>query len=524
MLETANKEYQKAETKRIESIEQAAEGGEFTKFSDGVKEITGGFIDIADVLDTGVKKFNAIKDIASALLSPLTGLFSSSRQLAKAQKQQAATMNQTTASVESVSDASQMFEGNLAEVSLISEKTTANMARFAGGLLLTLAPLLLVAGALLLFGKRIDDFLKDKLGFSLFRNDDASANKTDETIKQLEDAKTEEKFNEIKEKQIKVLEDEVDRQEKANAILGVDNQAVTAAATGVSVGTQKAGTQIKDIGEKIKTQPKVVADKRPLKKDGTPDKRFTSKIETRDPSLGDKAKGQAVKSSGSVVKGVGTVAKFGAQRVAAPATAAFEAFQNLSNTQEMMEYFEANRDKFTPEEQEQIPELITKARIKDVLSPTMKMIGGSAGAAGGATVGSAGGPVGTIIGGILGGITGYFATDLIDDATLDFILSDPDKALADLGIKGEDAEALKAEIEKLKSIEYPSPDSAQMIEEENLSLEEEKYRRNMERQEQLFFNNQTNNTVNEGNTIVSGKGVLDIDPTLGRVMHFGRGV
>lgn len=527
MVETANKEYQKAESKRIKSIEEAAEGGQFSKFSDGVKEITGGLVDIADVLDTGVKKFNAVKDIAGALLSPFAGLFQSSRQLTKAQKQQAATMNQVGASIEGVSEASQIFEGNVAEVSLISDDATKGLSKFAGGLIATLAPLLLIGGALLLFGKRIDEFLQNKFGFGLFKDDKASSN---ETTKQLEGAKTEEEFNKIKEEQVKLLENEVARQEKANAILGVDNQAVAATVTGVGVGTQKAGAQIKDIGEDIKTKPKVVVDNRPLKADGTPDKRFTSKIETRDPNLKEKVKGQTVKAGGSVTKGLGTTAKFVAGRVAAPATAAFEAFQNLSNTNEMMEYFEANRDQFTPEEQEQIPELITKARIKDVLSPTLKMIGGSAGAAGGAAVGTAGGPLGTIIGGLLGGITGYFATDLIDDATLDFILSDPDKALADLGIKGEDAESLKAEIEKIKSMEFSTAapvdvtPSSDVIEEETKSLEDQRYENNREREERLFFNNQTNNTINEGNTTINGRGVHNSDPTLGRVFHFGRGV
>lgn len=529
MVETANKEYQKAESKRIKSIEDAAEDGQFSKFSDGVKEITGGLVDIADVLDTGVKKFNAIRDIAGALLSPFAGLFQSSRQLTKAQKQQAASMNQAGASIEGVSEASQIFEGNVAEVSLISDDATKGLGRFAGGLIATLAPLLLIGGALLLFGKRIDEFLQNKFGFGLFKDDKASSN---ETTKQLEGAKTEKEFNEIKEEQVKLLENEVARQEKANAILGVDNQAVTAAATGAGVGTQKAGAQIKDIGEEIKTKPKVVVDNRPLKADGTPDKRFTSKVETRDPNLMDKAKGQTVKASGSVTKGLGTGVKFVAGRVAAPATAAFEAFQNLSNTKEMSDYFEANRDQFTPEEQEQIPDLITKARIKDVLSPTLKMAGGSAGAVGGAALGAAGGPIGSIIGGLIGGIGGYFATDLIDDATLDFILSNPDKALADLGIKGEDAESLKAEIEKIKGMEFQPPTaepvdvtpSSDMIGEETRSLEDQQQENNLKRQEQLFFNNQTNNTVNEGNTTINGRGVHNSDNTLGRVFHFGRGV
>ena len=524
MVESANKEYQKAESKRIKSIEEAAEDGQFSKFSDGVKEITGGLVDIADVLDTGVKKFNAIRDIAGALLSPFAGLFQSSRQLTKAQKQQAASMNQAGASIEGVSEASQVFEGNVAEVSLISEDATRGLSRFAGGLLATLAPLLLMGAAILLFGKRIDEFLQNTFGFSLFRNDKASSN---ETTKQLDNAKTEKEFNEIKEEQVELLENEVARQEKANAIVGVDNQAVTAAATGAGVGTQKAGAQIKDIGTKIKTEPKVVADNRPLKADGTRDRRYTSKVEKRQANLMDKAKGQTVKAGGSITKGLGTGAKFVAGRVAAPATAAFEAFQNLSNTKEMSDYFEANRDQFTPEEQEQIPNLIMKAQAKDVLAPTLKMLGGSAGAVGGAALGTVGGPIGSLIGGLIGGIGGYFATDLIDDATLDLILSNPDKALADLGIKGEDAESLKAEIEKIKGMEFQPPTaepvdvtpSSDMIEEETRSLEDQQQENNLKRQEQLFFSQQTNNTVNEGNTTINGRGVHNSDITLGRVLN-----
>ena len=530
MVESANREYQKAESKRIKSIEEAAEGegGAYGKFTDGVKEITGGLVDIADVLDTGVKKFNAIRDIASALLSPFAGLFQSSRQLTKAQKQQAATMNQTGASIEGVSDASQIFESNVAEISLISDNATKGLGKFAGGLLATLAPLLLIGGALLLFGKRIDEFLQNKFGFGLFRDDKASSN---ETTKQLEGAKTEKEFNKTKEEQVKLLENEVARQEKLDAILGVDNQLLAAGVEGAGVGTQKAGAQIKDIGQEIKTKPKVVVDDRPLKADGTPDKRFTSKVETRDPNILDKAKGQTVKVSGSVTKGLGTTAKFVAGRAVAPATAAFEAFQNLSNTKEMKDYFEANRDQFTPEEQEQIPNLILKAKAKDVLAPTLKMLGGSAGALGGAAVGAAGGPIGSLIGGLIGAVGGYFATDLLDDATLDLILSNPDKALADLGIKGEDAESLKAEIEKIKGMEFQPPTaepvnvtpSSDMIEEETRSLEDQQQENNLKRQEQLFFNNQTNNTVNEGNTTINGRGVHNSDITLGRVLHPGRG-
>ena len=66
--------------------------------------------------------------------------------------------------------------------------------------------------------------------------------------------------------------------------------------------------------------------------------------------------------------------------------------------------------------------------------------------------------------------------------------------------------------------------SSDVIEEETKSLEDQRYENNREREERLFFNNQTNNTINEGNTTINGRGVHNSDPTLGRVFHFGRGV
>ena len=50
------------------------EGG--SKFSDGIKELSGGLVDFGDMFDTIGKKFKAIGDIGRGIASPVTSLFS----------------------------------------------------------------------------------------------------------------------------------------------------------------------------------------------------------------------------------------------------------------------------------------------------------------------------------------------------------------------------------------------------------------------------------------------------------------
>jgi hypothetical protein len=67
----ALKEQQKLQAERMEmysdQLEDASKDGNFSKFSDGLKELSGGTIDLGDAFDGVIKKFNAVKNIVESL-------------------------------------------------------------------------------------------------------------------------------------------------------------------------------------------------------------------------------------------------------------------------------------------------------------------------------------------------------------------------------------------------------------------------------------------------------------------------
>lgn len=64
-------EQRKLQAERMEMysdhLEDASKDGNFSKFSDGLKELSGGTIDLGDAFDKVVKKFNAIKNVVESL-------------------------------------------------------------------------------------------------------------------------------------------------------------------------------------------------------------------------------------------------------------------------------------------------------------------------------------------------------------------------------------------------------------------------------------------------------------------------
>jgi hypothetical protein len=65
------KEQRKLQEERMEmysdQLKDASKDGNFSKFSDGLKELSGGTIDLGDSFDNVVKKFNAIKNVVESL-------------------------------------------------------------------------------------------------------------------------------------------------------------------------------------------------------------------------------------------------------------------------------------------------------------------------------------------------------------------------------------------------------------------------------------------------------------------------
>ena len=64
-------EQRKLQAERMEMysdhLEDASKDGNFSKFSDGLKELSGGAIDLGDAFDGIIKKFNAVKNILESL-------------------------------------------------------------------------------------------------------------------------------------------------------------------------------------------------------------------------------------------------------------------------------------------------------------------------------------------------------------------------------------------------------------------------------------------------------------------------
>ena len=56
-----------AEEKYSEKLKASSEDGNFSKFSDGLKELSGGAIDLGDAFDTAMKKFKAVGDIIESV-------------------------------------------------------------------------------------------------------------------------------------------------------------------------------------------------------------------------------------------------------------------------------------------------------------------------------------------------------------------------------------------------------------------------------------------------------------------------
>lgn len=65
-------EYEKEEERRIDNLKKLSDSGKFTTFSDSIKELSGGLLDIGGAFDDATKKFNAAKNLLGTLATPIT--------------------------------------------------------------------------------------------------------------------------------------------------------------------------------------------------------------------------------------------------------------------------------------------------------------------------------------------------------------------------------------------------------------------------------------------------------------------
>ena len=65
-------EYEKEEERRIDNLKKLSDSGKFTTFSDSIKELSGGLLDIGGAFDDATKKFNAAKNLLGTLATPFT--------------------------------------------------------------------------------------------------------------------------------------------------------------------------------------------------------------------------------------------------------------------------------------------------------------------------------------------------------------------------------------------------------------------------------------------------------------------
>ena len=77
----SEEEYNKQVVRLENNLRKTADGTTFNGFTDGIKELTGGIVDIGKILDIGKKKWEAVKGIFGPIASAGKGLFDGAKKL-----------------------------------------------------------------------------------------------------------------------------------------------------------------------------------------------------------------------------------------------------------------------------------------------------------------------------------------------------------------------------------------------------------------------------------------------------------
>tara|TARA_B100000073_G_scaffold236889_1_gene198240 strand:- start:423 stop:2627 length:2205 start_codon:yes stop_codon:yes gene_type:complete len=89
-IEKLQEEEEEVRKKLNQELEKSQKSEGYSKFTDGIKELSGGMIDIGDILDTGVKKIEALGNVAQGLMTPFVkvkdGIMNTSRSIISAMK------------------------------------------------------------------------------------------------------------------------------------------------------------------------------------------------------------------------------------------------------------------------------------------------------------------------------------------------------------------------------------------------------------------------------------------------------
>ena len=393
---------QKNNNKVKKDLENASSSESFGKFSSGLKELSGGIVDISAVLDPLVSKFNAVKDVGGGLLSAAGNISEvvqgfdnvdkenvvkekakglKDRILGnKKEKKQGEKVlkDKTTLSKKN----NKVDATNLKNKKVIGGKLGAISTAFSG----ILATLGLIFGglALILLGVLA---VPIAIGAS---------------IAAITKAFSEEAFAGVG----------IAIKESAERITGIFKGAGKTLSEGIS--KLKLG-----LGIKPKPTPKPTPKpKVPLKADGTPDKRF--KVN----KLAGEGVEETVKQSGRLLGGIKNTAKFLTKKLPFLGAAAETGF-DLKDQQDKIEQLRKAREDgtlmkkddvtgesraYTDEEFKKLEDATLANKAGSVGKGAGSLAGGLGGAVLGAKVGGAlgviGGPVGIAVGGFLGSLVG----------------------------------------------------------------------------------------------------------------------
>jgi hypothetical protein len=390
-------------------LEESTDSKGYSDFTDGLKELSGGMLDIGGFLDDATKKFNAVQKVFG-------GIGKAANFMTGGMLQQKDASDGLTDSIKGVVLGNQqqeessnklfgMVEGNVLEASLISKKQTKAMMPFLKQMGLGTLILGALGVAVLMLMDRFEGF--DRWVQRFLLNNKTSPVNAESTKELGEQLKTGQITQEEYDKQFAVLESDQQTRiedEKSNAILAV---ADAGANVGMGTGllTQQLGMQ--DGG----------TDTRPLKSDGTADKRF--KTTTKVAGLG----GKAISVAGNVVKK--------SSYVVSAALTPLEIFANLDETKDMEAVlaFKLANGEITPEQSTEFTQYIIDKKREDVAVPTAGLVGGIA-----ATVAAgfflASNPVGWVTAGVM--LASAATGAVVASGATDYLMGDSDEKLKDI--------------------------------------------------------------------------------------------
>jgi hypothetical protein len=426
-------------------LEKSTDSKGYSDFTDGLKELSGGMLDIGGFLDDATKKFNAVQKVFG-------GIGKAANFMTGGMLQQKTATDGLTDSIKGVVLGNQqqeessnklfgMFEGNVLEAKLISKKQTQAMMPFLKQMGLGTLIFGALGVAILMLMDRFEGFDRWIQRFLGNRTSALNAESTKELGEQLKTGQiTQEEYD----KQFAVLESDQQTRiedEKSNAI----NTAKVVGGDLLQGGgllTQQLGMQ--DGG----------TDTRPLKADGTADKRY--KPTTKAAGFG----GKAISVAGNVVK----KSSYAVSAVLTP----LEIFANLDETKDMEAVlaFKLANGEITPEQSTEFTQYIIDKKREDVAVPTAGLVGGIA-----ATVAAgfflASNPVGWVTAGVMlasaatGAVVASGATDYlmgdseeklkemtgVDKGIMSYVTGKESQVLADMQIDRDSAKAERANID-----------------------------------------------------------------------------